>query len=48
MPPASGIIGHSEGGMVVPLAATMSSNVRLLVMMVGTAFSPATWGRLQE
>jgi pimeloyl-ACP methyl ester carboxylesterase len=34
-----GVIGHSEGGMVGPLAATRSSDVAFVVMLAGTGVS---------
>ena len=32
-----GLLGHSEGGIVAPLAATRSDGVAVLVLMAGTA-----------
>ncbi len=34
-----GVIGHSEGGMVGPLAATRSSGIAFVVMLAGTGVS---------
>ncbi|HLJ12255.1 MAG TPA: alpha/beta fold hydrolase [Planctomycetaceae bacterium] len=34
-----GLIGHSEGGLVAPLAASRSSDVAFIVMMAGTGVS---------
>lgn len=34
-----GLAGHSEGGIIAPLAATKSSDVAFIVMMAGTALS---------
>jgi uncharacterized protein len=38
-PARIGIVGHSEGGVVAPLAATKSSDVRFLVLMAGTGMT---------
>lgn len=34
-----GLVGHSEGGVVAPLAATMSKDVAFIVMMAGTGMT---------
>ncbi|MFH0894306.1 MAG: alpha/beta fold hydrolase [Bacteroidota bacterium] len=34
-----GIIGHSEGGIVAPIAATMSPKVKFIVMLAGTGIT---------
>ena len=34
-PRAIGLVGHSEGGMVAPLAATQSKDVAFLVLIAG-------------
>jgi hypothetical protein len=36
---AIGLIGHSEGAIVAPLAASQSADVAFIVMLAGTAFS---------
>lgn len=36
-PEAIGLAGHSEGGLVAPIAATQSEDVRYLVLMAGSA-----------
>jgi pimeloyl-ACP methyl ester carboxylesterase len=38
-PARIGIIGHSEGGMVAPLAATKNNSVRFLVLMAGSGMT---------
>lgn len=38
-PSKIGLIGHSEGGLIAPLAATMSDDVAFIVMMAGTGLT---------
>lgn len=40
-PERIGLIGHSEGGIVAPLAASMSDEVAFMVLVAGTAVSGA-------
>ena len=46
-PARIGLIGHSEGGLVAPLAANASSDVAFIVLMAGPAVSGEEIGYLQ-
>jgi pimeloyl-ACP methyl ester carboxylesterase len=43
-----GLIGHSEGGIVAPVAAAQSRDVRFLVLLAGTSLRGAEILRLQQ
>ena len=43
-----GLIGHSEGGLIAPLAASISSDVAFIVLMAGPALNGEEIGFLQS
>jgi len=43
-----GLIGHSEGGLIAPLAASVSSDVAFIVLMAGPALNGEEIGFLQS
>jgi fermentation-respiration switch protein FrsA (DUF1100 family) len=42
-----GLVGHSEGGVVAPIAAAASKDVAFIVLMAGTGFDGAQIGLMQ-
>lgn len=47
-PERIGLIGHSEGGLIAPLAASISSDVAFIVLMAGPALNGEEISKLQS